>query len=79
MAVRQLPDSGERVETGAVQFGDDWPGVFIRGDHALYYALCLNLQRSGAAGPIEDSNVRGLAEILGSCDARKQAVAKAEQ
>ena len=24
-----------RVETGAVQFGDDWPGLFIRGDNAL--------------------------------------------
>jgi hypothetical protein len=23
-----------RVETGAVQFGDDWPGLFIRGDNA---------------------------------------------
>lgn len=21
-----------RVETGSTQFGDDWPGVFIRGD-----------------------------------------------
>jgi hypothetical protein len=24
-----------RVETGAVQFGDDWPGLFLRGDNAL--------------------------------------------
>lgn len=31
-----------RAETGAVQFGDDWPGVFLRGDDALYYAHCLS-------------------------------------
>jgi hypothetical protein len=30
-----------RAETGVVQFGDDWPGVFIRGDaaHAWAHAL----------------------------------------
>lgn len=30
-----------RMETGVLRFGDDWPGVFIRGDHALHYALYL--------------------------------------
>ena len=32
-----------RVETGAVQFGDDWPGLFIRGDNAL--CLMLNIKK----------------------------------
>jgi hypothetical protein len=31
----------ERVETGPIQIGDDWPGVFIRGDNAIYYRMCL--------------------------------------
>lgn len=31
-----------RVETGAVQFGEDWPGLFIRGDNA--FALAINIQ-----------------------------------
>jgi hypothetical protein len=31
------PD-GERVETGPVQFGDDWPGLFIRGDDCCGFA-----------------------------------------
>lgn len=26
---------GQRVETGALQFEGDWPGVFIRGDEAI--------------------------------------------
>ncbi len=30
-----------RVETGVVRFGTDWPGVFIRGDSAMYYAIWL--------------------------------------
>jgi hypothetical protein len=32
---------GGRVETGPVQFGDDWPGLFIRGDNAFGYAMSL--------------------------------------
>jgi len=31
-------DEDDRIETGAVQFNDDWPGLFIRGDEALYLA-----------------------------------------
>lgn len=30
-----------RAETGPMAFGSDWPGVFIRGDNALAYALSL--------------------------------------
>ena len=33
----QLPHSAARVDSGCVQFGNDWPGVFIRGDDALSY------------------------------------------
>ena len=28
------PDGVSRVKTGVVQFGEDWPGVFFRGDNA---------------------------------------------
>lgn len=31
----------KRVETGAVQFNDDWPGTFIRGDNSFGYSLAL--------------------------------------
>lgn len=33
----ELPSGMQRVESGPVQFNQDWPGVFIRGDHCLYY------------------------------------------
>ena len=35
-------DQEDRVQTGLMQFGDDFPGVFIRGDHAAYYSLVLS-------------------------------------
>lgn len=40
----QLPEPfpgspANRVETGALQINDDWPGVFIRGDNAMHYAM----------------------------------------
>jgi len=39
---RILPAADPRVETGTVQFGEDWPGLFIRGDNAFWYAQCLH-------------------------------------
>ena len=42
--IRQCPaPDGKRVDTGAVQFGDDWPGLFIRGDRACYLAMQIRL------------------------------------
>ena len=32
----------KRVETGALQIGEDWPGLFIRGDDCLALNLTLN-------------------------------------
>lgn len=33
----------DRIETGSVAFGTDWPGVFIRGDDAFAYSLSLEV------------------------------------
>src|SRR5262245_61148913 len=45
MAVREIEFPNQRdsprVETGAVQFGNDWPGLFVRGDQALHLAWCI--------------------------------------
>jgi hypothetical protein len=65
------PDGG-RVETGAIQFGDDWPGLFIRGDNALYYGAILRLSLgSGVITPLDRHILTGLAEELQSVDIRK--------
>ena|SRR5579859_2565491 len=39
--LRIFPQQKERVETGPIRFGDDWPGVFFRGDNALMFAAHL--------------------------------------
>jgi len=39
--VRVISHEGKRVETGAVRFGDDWPGLFVRGDDCGYISLVL--------------------------------------
>lgn len=65
---------GERVETGPVQFGDYWPGVFIRGDDAAGYTLPLKqaLVALEAAGlmRLEWACLRGLLSDLESCRVR---------
>jgi hypothetical protein len=32
----------DRVETGALQFNDDWPGLFVRGDDCIYLSMLLH-------------------------------------
>lgn len=41
MIARVFPAATPRVECGPIQFGDDWPGTFIRGDVSAYYAMGL--------------------------------------
>lgn len=50
--VRKLPALRCRAETGPMKFGDDWAGVFIRGDNAAYYAMSLRtvLERVNPVG-----------------------------
>ena len=52
-----------------MQFGDDWPGVFFRGDNALYFMLRLRdvLQRSNITD-MDRIVLSQLADLLGSCE-----------
>jgi hypothetical protein len=64
------PEDGERVETGPLQFEGDWPGVFIRGDNALHFAMVLEmvLHRDDLHPIMEDAPLKGLMATLRSCD-----------
>jgi hypothetical protein len=64
---RALPEQVPRVETGAVRFGDDWPGVFIRGDNALAYAIYLS-RRVRGYDAFADVALDGLARVLAGCE-----------
>lgn len=63
----------KRVENGKVQIGDDWPGIFIRGDTALMgFAPALEEAirvSKDQLGVIEVSMLRSLLRILRSADA----------
>ena len=57
-----------RVETGAVQFGDDWPGVFIRGDNALMaFAPALRAILKGEDNELDRMLAENLVRILETC------------
>jgi len=67
-----MPENVARLETGAVQFGDDWPGVFIRGDHALHHANNLSkvieiLECNDPGKVLEVAMLKGLLQDLRSC------------
>jgi len=66
-----LPKQFDRVETGSIQFNEDWPGVFIRGDNAMWYGH--NLERllddpkAFEQDEIGKALLRGLAKTLSGC------------
>lgn len=72
--IRKLPAQDERIETGPVQFGDDWPGVFIRGDNAFWLAGCCDTllaalpSADDIATIVARSGLEGLRRTLASCD-----------
>lgn len=43
MPLRKVTSLTLRPETGAVQFGTDWPGVYLRGKHAISFAGALDI------------------------------------
>lgn len=58
----QLPEpfpghAANRVETGALEINDDWPGVFIRGDNAMHYAVSLKQLLSKLESHVDQSDV----------------------
>lgn len=69
MIVLDLPEELSRLESGPVQVGNnDWPGVFIRGDEALYAAFLLRrLLSQNNDSPIDSLLLGSLATLLESC------------
>lgn len=41
----------DRLETGVIQCGDDWPGVFIRGDEAMALGMALDRLAESVSDP----------------------------
>jgi hypothetical protein len=62
--IRKFPEQAERVETGPIQFGEDWPGTFIRGDNCFGYAMALRATIDGNAGVFDRVFLLSLLEVL---------------
>lgn len=61
--IQILNAQDKRVETGAIQFGDDWPGVFIRGDNAGWFAFSLKAILEHEAQKLEPHHVLLLKQL----------------
>jgi hypothetical protein len=68
---QKIPLDNARPQTGPMQFGDDWPGVFIRGDDALGYALAVRRAVETLvevdSSSVDLARLANLVELLGSC------------
>lgn len=66
-----LPEGLERMESGPIQFGDDWAGVFIRGDNAIHMAMLMNTAaealRVSIGDQISATQLKGYAKLISSC------------
>ena len=71
----------ERPETGPMQFGEDWPGCFIRGDNACYLGRLLQELLDTVVPPLspieysvmEVEQLRSFIKMLQSADVRSGA------
>lgn len=69
----ELPPN-DRVETGPVQFNDDWPGFFIRGDNAFAVRLALAQVLVNPNDPMARMQLRWLMDALDDCNTNKELV-----
>lgn len=65
------PRASKRPETGAMVFGSDWPGVFIRGDDAANFTRAIG--EGTYRNPIQEAIASGLLDLLRSADVRNDA------
>ena len=65
--IKKIPYDQSRIETGVVQFGNDWPGVFIRGDEALGLASDIKIVLKSNDPLLMSKMLEIVAEMLRSC------------
>jgi hypothetical protein len=59
-----LPGGSGLAPTGAVQFQDDWPGLFMRGDQAILVSVCIREMEKALARHDDAAAARWLAKLL---------------
>lgn len=68
--IRKLPKQEPRVESGIIQFEDDWSGIFLRGDDALAFAITLKQALDNKKNWVVETQLNALTELLMSCRQR---------
>lgn len=56
-----------RPESGPMKFGDDWTGVFFRGDQAFFFSVMVERHLAGDVDVMTRAALKGLIESLNSC------------
>ena len=73
MKIKVNLDKNERVETGVLQVNDDWPGIYVRGDAAMWYSFLLNRLLNGEnLDPFALGTLKHLADLLGTCEVKNE-------
>lgn len=63
------PVGRARVETGPLQFGNDWPGIFIRGKHAFaFHCMIRELLACYTFPDLQTSELEALLNLLATSD-----------
>lgn len=60
-------DNAQRIETGPLQIGDDWPGVFMRGDESFYYKMMLESLDTDGMNILQKQVIQNLIVLFKSC------------
>lgn len=76
MKPKILPTVEPRLESGPVQFGNDLPGVFLRGDYAgpmafLLRGLLFDVREGRKPNWLELAQIEDLIQTLESADTRR--------
>jgi len=66
--IRKFSEQPERVETGPVQFGEDWPGYFLQGKHAFAMRLAIATLLVNPNDVLARAQARAFVEDLDSCN-----------
>jgi len=73
VSIRKFEQQNPRVESGVVQFGNDWCGIFFRGDDAFAFAMALEAYMQDPTNEFNIFNksvINSLIKVLMSCDER---------
>lgn len=72
MAINKIewPSDVPRIETGPLQFGRDWPGLFVRGDEAIGLASQIDAAQCADMLPCNGPGallLQRVIDLLNSC------------